>query len=102
MIERKRKKPIVCICQFCGKEFLAGTGVANTCHDPECQERRKELRREQKRLYAQAHREEHQSLQHDFEEWKPPKKEVTSIGEIVKRASALGMTYGEYVSKYGG
>lgn len=105
MIERKRKKPIVCICQFCGKEFLAGTSVANTCHDPACQEKRKELRREQKRLYAQAHKAETQSLQNDMDEWRPPQKvkeNVTSLSEIVKKATAMGLSYGEYVAKYGG
>lgn len=79
------------ICQCCGREFEAKYKSKRYC--PECDTA---LEKKRKREYA--------------EQWRTGKraekragkaKPALSITEIAKRASAAGMTYGQYVAEMG-
>lgn len=79
------------ICPFCGAEFSGNyqkTFCSKTCR--------------QKSWLAQ----QRESYKDDFkrkDKQKPvPKKKPTSILEIQAKASALGLSYGKYIAKYGG
>ena len=72
-------------CRVCGKEFYSSAERQRYCSE-ECYrinlcKRQKELRQESKR--------------------KRKRNNIQSIEEINRRALELGMTYGDYVSKFG-
>ena len=79
------------ICQCCGQEFEAKYKNKRYC--PECDTA---LEKKRRREYAEQWR-TGKRAEKRAEKAKP----TLSITEIAKRASAAGMTYGQYVAEMG-
>ena len=82
-----RTKTTEIICKVCGKPFVAKTTLAMYC--PECgkitESRRAVERDRQKRAEARA---------------KKNRKPNAEIVEMVKQATKMHLSYGEYVARY--
>lgn len=77
-------------CRVCNKPFIARSN--NACYCIECRcEVEKERDRKKKRAL---------SAYHPGQRRQPKPKE--SIGTVASKAMAAGMTYGQYVARYGG
>lgn len=90
-------------CRYCGEEFVAGSTTAKACSKPECQEAYKEDVKKRREELARMDREIEVRKSEEFLKAEESfKKSKSKIDEIVKKAAEAGMTYGQYVGKYGG
>ena len=84
---RKERDKYIKICIYCGEEFESGSSTGKVCHKPEC-----------RRLYRLWCNRRVKAIA------KEPiaKEQKNSMGvkEIVIKATALGLSYGEYVARY--
>lgn len=81
-------------CEMCGCEFMAKHGNRRNCD---------KCKSEKTKKYKSEYRQKWKSVGKETRK-KPEKKTekpVFSITEIAKRASAAGMTYGQYVAEMG-
>lgn len=80
--QKKRVYAVKKQCEVCGAEFITMGNAKRVC--PEC------------RAFAQNHRAKHTP------EKPKPKRTQNDIVNAVKQAQEMGLTYGEYMAKYGG
>lgn len=92
------------ICAVCGEPFQARSPSGRYCDKPDCQKELRRIKSQRKRAvkgseegvvrdYAQEERVR--------EAYKAFKKSDASIREIANKAAELGMSYGQYVGRYG-
>ena len=95
------------ICAVCGEPFEAVSPTGRYCPKEECQRQKKEDYKQKKREIRLKHLEAGEDIDlrgrfkiiHEAEV--AHKKSHDSIMEVMKKATEKGMSYGEYVGKYG-
>lgn len=120
--QEKRPTPRVFVCDECGKEYTSLAEKTHYCDD--CKQKRRNKKREFKCMdcgtvfystaCAAARCESCRKLRKQMQDSnryngaihnqpkKIPYKKPTTITEVVKAAAALGLSYGDYIRKYGG
>ena len=89
--QKRRNKKREFRCMDCGKTFYSTACAAARCEA--CRKARKQMQDNERYSGAIHYRPEPKKI---------PYKKPTTITEVVKAAAAMGLSYGDYVRRYGG